>query len=111
MVRDSVGQRPPARQGCQIALSFREELHAIDAVLAGQGIALFSDVIVADDLASGALVKALDLALPGFGFYPVYAPNHTRRATIEVFVQRISAVAGYEEVAQAGRANPSNNKA
>ena len=102
---------PRARQGCQIALSFREELHAIEAVLAGQGIALFSDVIVADDLASGALVKVLDLALPGYGFYPVYAPNHTRRATIEVFVQWISAVAGYEEVARAGRAKPSSNKA
>ncbi len=80
------------RQGCQIALSFREELHAIEAVLAGQGMALCGDVVVADDLASGALVKALDLALPGYGFYPVYARNHPRRAIIEVFVQWISTV-------------------
>ena len=84
---------PRARKGCQIALSFREELHAVEAVLAGQGIALCSDVVVADDLASGALVKALDLALPGYGYYPVYAPNHPRRATIDVFVQWISTVA------------------
>ena len=88
----SVGD-PRARQGCEIALSFREELHAIEAVLAGQGIALCSDVIVADDLASGALVKALDLALPGYGFYPVYAPDHPRRDVIEMFVQWISTVA------------------
>jgi LysR family transcriptional regulator, glycine cleavage system transcriptional activator len=81
---------PRARSGWQVALSFREELHAIEAVLAGQGIALCSDVIVADDLASGALVKPLELALPGYGYYPVYAPNHPRRATIEVFVQWIS---------------------
>lgn len=83
---------PRARQGFQIALSFREELHAVDAVLAGQGIALCSDVIVADDLASGALVKAFDLAFPGYGYYPIYAHNHPRRAIIETFVQWISAV-------------------
>jgi len=83
---------PGAGQECQIALSFREELHAIEAVLAGQGMALCGDVVVADYLASGALVKALDLALPGYGFYPVYARNHPRRATIEVFVQWLSTV-------------------
>ena len=82
---------PRAGNTCQIALSFREELHAIEAVLAGQGIALCSDIVVADDLASGALAKALDLALPGYGYYPVYASNHPRRAIIEVFVQWISA--------------------
>jgi LysR family glycine cleavage system transcriptional activator len=101
---------PRARQGCQIALSFREELHAIEAVLAGQGIALCSDVVVADDLASGALVKALDLALPGYGYYPVYAPNQPRRAIIEVFVQWISTVARREMVARAGLSNISNDK-
>jgi LysR family glycine cleavage system transcriptional activator len=89
----SVGD-PRARHGCQIALSFREELHAIEAVLAGQGVALCSDVIVADDLASGALVKVLDFALPGYGFYPVYDLDHPRAATIEVFVKWISAIAG-----------------
>lgn len=85
---------PSAQQSHRIALSFREELHAIDAVLAGQGIALCSDVVTADELARGALVKALDVALPGYGFYPVYAADHPRRATIEVFVRWLSTVAG-----------------
>lgn len=89
-----------ARRESPIALSFREELHAIEAVLAGQGIALCSDVIVADDLASGALVRAVDVALPGYGFYPVYLPNHPHRATIETFVQWISAVARPEKGAR-----------
>ena len=84
---------PGARQGCQIALSFREELHAIEAVLAGHGIALCSDVVVADDLASGTLVKVLDLALPGYGYYPVYAVDHPHRAVIELFVEWISSAA------------------
>jgi LysR family transcriptional regulator, glycine cleavage system transcriptional activator len=94
---------PEARQDLQIALSFREELHAIEAALAGQGVALCSDVIVASDLASGALVKAVNIALPGYGFYPIYALDHPRRANIEIFVQWISAVAGYEKTARAGR--------
>jgi LysR family transcriptional regulator, glycine cleavage system transcriptional activator len=81
---------PLVDKKCQIALGFREELHAIEAALAGQGIALCSDVIVTDDLASGALVKAFDLALPGYGYYPIYADNHPRRAVIEVFVKWIT---------------------
>jgi LysR family glycine cleavage system transcriptional activator len=96
---------PRARQGCQIALSFREELHAIEAILAGQGIALCSDVVVADDIASGALIKAFDLSLPGYGYYPVYASNHPHRATIDVFVQWISTAARREMVPRAGRSS------
>ncbi len=78
---------PRAHDLGSAALSFREESHAIDAVLAGDGIAILSDVVVADDLAAGNLVKVLDLALPGYGFYPVYSPDHPRRAAIETFVK------------------------
>ena len=39
-------------------LSFREELHAIDAVVAVQGMAICSDTVVSHELRSGALVKA-----------------------------------------------------
>ena len=39
-------------------MSFREELHAIDAVVAGQGIAICSDVVVSGELESGALIRA-----------------------------------------------------
>jgi LysR family glycine cleavage system transcriptional activator len=66
-------------------LSFREELHAIDAVIAGQGIGICSDVLVARELAAGTLVKALDLALPGYGFYLVSPLNHSRRSVIDDF--------------------------
>ena len=77
---------PRAHDLGSAALSFREESHAIDAALAGDGIAILSDVVVADDLAAGNLVKVLDLALPGYGFYPVYSSDHPRRAAIEMFV-------------------------
>jgi LysR family glycine cleavage system transcriptional activator len=75
------------------ALSFREELHAIEAVIDGQGIGILSDALVARELASGALVKALDLSLPGFGFYFAHLPNHPKQAVIDAFHAWICSVA------------------
>ena len=72
------------------ALSFREELHAIEAVIDGQGVGILSDILVARELASGALVKLLDQPLPGFGFYFTHLPNHPRQAVIEAFRTWIS---------------------
>jgi LysR family glycine cleavage system transcriptional activator len=66
-------------------LNFREELHAIEAVLAGQGIGICSDVLVAHELETGALVKALDLSMPGFGFYLVHTRAHPRQKAIDAF--------------------------
>jgi LysR family glycine cleavage system transcriptional activator len=66
-------------------LSFREELHAIDAVAAGQGIAICSDVVVSRELKSGVLVKAHALSLPGYGFYLVSVPSHSQRPDIDAF--------------------------
>lgn len=48
-------------------LIFREELHAIEAVIGGQGVGICSDVLVAHELQVGALVKVSELSLPGFG--------------------------------------------
>ena len=73
-------------------LSFREELHAIEAVIAGQGIGLFSDVLVAGELASGSLVKALDLSLPGYQFYVVRKANHPRDCVIRAFADWLQSV-------------------
>jgi LysR family transcriptional regulator, glycine cleavage system transcriptional activator len=66
-------------------LGFREELHAIDAVVGGQGVAICSDVVVGNELKSGMLVKAHPLSLPGFGFYLVSMPHHPRAPVIEAF--------------------------
>lgn len=76
-----------------IAFSFKEEAHAIEAALAGQGVTLCSDVVVADELASGALVKAFDFGLPGGGFYPVFALDHPRRDILETFVHWLRGMA------------------
>jgi LysR family transcriptional regulator, glycine cleavage system transcriptional activator len=66
-------------------LSFREELHAIEAVIAGQGIGIFSDVLVAHELATGTLVKAFSVSLPGYRFYVVRRPSHPREKIIQAF--------------------------
>jgi LysR family glycine cleavage system transcriptional activator len=66
-------------------LSFREELHAIEAIIAGQGIGVCSDLLVARELEEGRLVKVLDLPLPGFGFYLAYLAGNPRRAEIDAF--------------------------
>ena len=73
-------------------LSFREELHAIEAVIAGQGIGVFSDVLVAQELAAGTLVKAFDLSLPGYCFYVVRRRDHARERTIKAFCTWLQSV-------------------
>ena len=73
-------------------LSFREELHAIEAVIAGQGIGIFSDVLVARELAAGTLVRPFDLCLPGYRFYLVRTPGHPREKTIQAFAVWLQSV-------------------
>ena len=64
---------------------FSEELPAYEAVIAGQGIGLLSDVLVEAELASGVLVKAFDLKLPGYSFYLAQTPDHPRQRLIDAF--------------------------
>ena len=68
-------------------LKFREELHAIDAVVAGQGIAICSDVVVGDHLRNGTLVRAHDLYLPGYGYYLTHLPAHPKEPLIASFAE------------------------
>lgn len=74
-------------------LSFREELHAIEAVIAGQGIGIVSDVLAAAELSTGTLVKAFPLSLPGYRFYIVRRAGHPREQTIGAFSEWLRSVA------------------
>jgi LysR family glycine cleavage system transcriptional activator len=67
-------------------LIFREELHAIDAVIAGQGVGLLSDVLVKEELESGKLVRVSDISLAGLGFYIIHAAGGSLAPTIDRFV-------------------------
>lgn len=69
-----------------VSLNFREELHAIEAAISGQGVAICSDVLVGPELASGALVKVANVTLPGYGFYIVHRNSHPKLASIKAFV-------------------------
>ncbi|WP_435105355.1 LysR substrate-binding domain-containing protein [Arhodomonas sp. AD133] len=70
----------------QPELVFSEETHAIEAAIAGEGVALVSDALVARELESGLLVRAHELSLEGFGFYAVHLPTSPHVALIEAFV-------------------------
>jgi LysR family transcriptional regulator, glycine cleavage system transcriptional activator len=76
-------------------LSFREESHAIEAVIAGQGIGIFSNVLVASELASGTLVKAFNLSLPGYHFYVVRKLGHPREKVIQAFSEWLRSVKSF----------------
>lgn len=58
---------------------FSDENHAIQAALAGQGVALLSLLLVAPDLRSGALVQPFGPVLEGYRYHLVYAPDAPRR--------------------------------
>ncbi len=68
------------------SLSFREELHAIEAAIAGQGIAICSDVLIGPELANGALLPVSRITLPGYGFYVVHRAGHPKLASVRAFV-------------------------
>jgi LysR family transcriptional regulator, glycine cleavage system transcriptional activator len=53
-------------------LTFTDESHAIQAALAGQGVALLDLMLVADELGSGALVQPFGPVLPGNRCFLVY---------------------------------------
>lgn len=66
-------------------LQFHEDIQAIDAVLNGAGVLIISDFLVAQELEEGALIKAIDFTLPGYGFYVTYRKDHPHRAIFESF--------------------------
>jgi LysR family glycine cleavage system transcriptional activator len=66
-------------------LSFREELHAIEAALAGQGIAISSDVLVGNEVDAGTMTKVATPTIPGYGYYVVHPPNSPRQLVIDAF--------------------------
>ena len=60
----------------ETGLTFSDESHAIQAAIAGHGVALLSLVLVSDELASGALVQPFGPVLPGYRYHLVYRGNH-----------------------------------
>ncbi len=68
--------------------SFSMESMAIEAAIDGQGVALVSDVLAADDLAAGRLERVLDLGLKsglGLAYYLAYPPSRKRNPRAMAF--------------------------
>jgi len=68
-------------------MSFREELHAIEAAVSGQGVAICSDALVGPELSSGALVQVSSITLPGYGFYILYRTSDAKLTSIKAFTE------------------------
>ncbi|GLS32760.1 LysR family transcriptional regulator, glycine cleavage system transcriptional activator [Mesorhizobium albiziae] len=59
----------------EAGISFNDDGHAAQAAIAGQGVALLSLVLVADDLASGVLLQPFGPAIDGYDFHLVHPRN------------------------------------
>lgn len=67
-------------------LHFSHACHAIDAAIAGQGVALGHHFLVSDDLQRGRLVRPLDVAHPSPFSYYLVLPRGPRSDFVEAFV-------------------------
>ncbi|MCB2135133.1 MAG: LysR family transcriptional regulator [Rhodobacteraceae bacterium] len=75
-------------------LKFHEEHHGIEAITAGQGLGLCSDVLVARELRDGRLLRVSDIVLPGYGFFFVYRTEHPRSRALEALLRWMQRQAG-----------------
>jgi LysR family transcriptional regulator, glycine cleavage system transcriptional activator len=75
-------------------LSFTDEIHAVQATLAGQGIGLLSLTLLAEELLSGVLVQPFDLSLQSFNYSFVYSPRAAERPATRVLREWVRAQFG-----------------
>lgn len=75
-----LGGAPP-----RIAQHFSEEINAMDAALAGQGVVLASDVLAHAALAAGSLVRLSETELRGRTFWAVSRRDFPRLPEVEQF--------------------------
>lgn len=69
-----------------IAATFSEESHAIQAALSGIGAALLSERIVSGRLQSGELVQLSENGLVAPAFWAVYRADHPRADELEMLI-------------------------
>ena len=65
---------------------FSEEIHAIDAALAGQGAILASEHLVRDEVTAGALTVLSEISLPGLTYWAVFLPSHPGQDALETLL-------------------------
>ncbi|MDX5629639.1 MULTISPECIES: LysR substrate-binding domain-containing protein [unclassified Brenneria] len=72
----------PADLNIDAGLHFTDETHAIQAVVAGQGIAIVSSLLAHDFIRQGVLSAPFEHALPGANYYLVTLPDYAGRDDI-----------------------------
>jgi LysR family glycine cleavage system transcriptional activator len=66
--------------------SFHSSEHVVQAAVQGEGVALGRSALVADDLATGQLVRPFALSLPAeLAYYVVYPPAALKQNKVKVF--------------------------
>lgn len=78
---------------------FSDESHAIQAALAGQGVAMLSLLLVAPDLRSGALVQPFGPVLDGDRYHLVHAGDPARQPLMDALAAWLRAEAGDDALA------------
>jgi len=89
------------------AMRFREELHAIEAVVAGQGVAICSDLLVRRELSQGTLVRLSPVSMEGYGLFLVTMPEHSAAPAVQRFSTWIQQVFSTNDAALKGPATRS----
>lgn len=83
-----------ARRG----LRFQSSVHAVQAAVQGQGVALGRSALIADELRNGTLVRPFEVSLPtDLAYYIVYPSEHLKRSKVKAFRDWLLAEAGREE--------------
>jgi LysR family glycine cleavage system transcriptional activator len=85
--------RPQLRSKAE--LSFTDEIHAVQAVVAGQGIGLLSLTLVAEELASGVLVQPFAQTLESYRYDLVYSARAAERPATVVLREWVKARFGH----------------
>jgi len=80
-----------SRLDAEAGITFNDENSAIQAALAGQGVALLSLALVAAELASGALIQPFGPRLQGFRYDLVYLAAAEARPAVTVLRSWVTA--------------------
>jgi LysR family transcriptional regulator, glycine cleavage system transcriptional activator len=76
---------------------FYSSEHAVQAAVLGEGVILGRSALVADDLASGRLIRPFTIRLPaGLAYYVVYPARSLRRPSVKIFRDWLLAEAAAE---------------
>ena len=70
----------------KIGQTFSEEVHALDAALAGLGAVLASEHLVGDQLKAGTLLHLSDISLPGPTYWAVFLASHPAKERLSTLL-------------------------